>query len=53
MKILLVIIFFHTLVVIRAKLMLEDRTPYFSVFLLSSAMAAAVALLMINMEVPG
>ena len=53
MKILIVIIFFHTLVVLRAKLKVHDTPPRLTVLLISLAMVAAVAILMIKMEYPG
>lgn len=53
MEILIVIIFFHTLVVLRAKLKVQDTPPNLTVLLISLAMVAAVAMLMIKMEYPG
>ena len=53
MVILLVIIFFHTLVIMRAKTGLESRLPYVSILMLSMALVAGVTLLMITMKVPG
>jgi hypothetical protein len=52
MKILMVIILIHAVVILRAKFTVGDRLPYASIFFLSLALVASVAILMIRMEVP-
>lgn len=53
MIILLLIIFFHTLVIMRAKTGLKSRLPYVSILLISIALVGGVAWFMITMKVPG
>jgi hypothetical protein len=52
MKILLGIIFFHLLVLFRAKFFIRDGIPIFSIFLLTVLLVVYVVMMMFIMPVP-
>jgi len=52
MKILLGIIFFHLLVIVRARIGARDGVPYSSILLITICLVGYVVLMMFLMEVP-
>lgn len=52
MSILLGIIFFHLLVILRARLTIEERSPYATTFVITVFMVVYVVAMMYKMEPP-
>jgi hypothetical protein len=52
MKLLIAIIFFHTLILFRVQTTVKDRIPYLSIGIITVALVVSVFILLSKMEAP-